>query len=322
VFKITNAWSWDFWLARDGATYHLFFLQASRALHDPDRRHYRAGIGHAVSADLRQWTQVDDALVHDDRPAFDDIATWTGSVIRRPDGLWCMFYTGVGSRDDGLVQRIGLATSADLTTWTRHPTGPVLQADPRWYEQLGGSSWPNEAWRDPWVFADPAGDGWHMLITARADHGPVDDRGVIGHARSADLVHWQAQPPLTTPGSGFGQLEVPQVELVDGCPVLLFSCLQPELSSARRVNGETGGIWAVTGDSLLGPFDTAKARRVTDESLYAGRMVKDPHGQWQLLAFHNTGADGRFIGGLSDPMPLLLTDGTLEADTTTAAAPC
>ena len=318
MFTMANAWSWDFWLAREGGSYHLFFLQASRALHDPDRRHYRAGIGHAVSTDLRHWTQVDDALVHDDRPAFDDIATWTGSVVRDPDGLWRMFYTGVGSPGDGLVQRIGMATSPDLTTWNRHD-GPLLEADPRWYERLGEAPWPNEAWRDPWVFADPDGDGWHMLITARANHGPADDRGVIGHARSADLIHWAVQPPLTNPGSGFGQLEVPQVEIVDGQPVLLFSCLRPELSAVRRADGETGGIWSVTGDRLLGPFDTSKAHQITDESLYAGRLVEDPRGQWQLLAFHNRGAGGRFVGGLSDPMPVRLADGTLHADTTMAA---
>ena len=29
-----------------------------------------------------------------------------------------------------------------------------MAADPRWYEKLGGP-WFDEAWRDPWVFADP-----------------------------------------------------------------------------------------------------------------------------------------------------------------------
>ena len=112
---------------------------------------------------------------------------------------------------------------------------------------------------------------------------------------------------------------MPQVEIVDRRPVLLFSCLRPELSATRRADGESGGIWAVTGDSLLGPFDTSKARLVTDESLYAGRIVKDPHGRWQLLAFHNRGAGGRFVGGLCDPMPVHLADGTLKVDTTTTA---
>ena len=94
---------------------------------------------------------------------------------------------------------------------------------------------------------------------------------------------------------------------------------RPELSAARRADGTTGGIWAVAGDSLLGSFDTAKARLVTDESLYAGRIVKDPDGHWQLLAFYHTGADGRFVGGLSNPMPIRFTDGALEADTSAAA---
>ena len=85
---------------------------------------------------------------------------------------------------------------------------------------------PDGAWRDPWVLADPDGDGWHMLVTARACDGPADQRGVIGHARSHDLVHWQAQPPADRrPGEGFGYLEVPQVEVVGGRPVLVFSCL-------------------------------------------------------------------------------------------------
>jgi beta-fructofuranosidase len=305
VLRLPDAWIWDFWLADDGDAYHLFFLRASRALGDPDRRHFRASVGHAVSTDLRAWEQVADALVPADRPAFDDLAIWTGSVLRAPDGTWHMFYTAAGSAERGLVQRIGLATSTDLMTWHRHPASPVVQADPRWYEQLGESSWPDQAWRDPWVFADPDGDGWHMLITARANRGPVDDRGVVGHARSHDLVHWTVHPPLTAPGAGFGHLEVPQVELVDGRPVLLFSCLRAELAGHRRTDGVTGGTWAAPGESLLGPFDVAAAQPLTDDGRYSARLIRDRAGQWQLLAFRNRGEDGRFVGELTDPQPVV-----------------
>jgi beta-fructofuranosidase len=79
VFDLPDSWVWDFWFADDGDRYHLFFLYASRALHDPERRHLRASIGHAVSDDLVSWTRVADALVRSDAPAFDDVATWTGS---------------------------------------------------------------------------------------------------------------------------------------------------------------------------------------------------------------------------------------------------
>ncbi|MFC7550907.1 glycosyl hydrolase family 32 [Plantactinospora sp. GCM10030261] len=312
MLRLPDAWIWDFWFARDGDTHHLFFLRASRALGDPDRRHFRASVGHAISTDLRTWTQVTDALVPADRPAFDDVATWTGSVLRGPDDRWYMFYTGAGSTERALVQRIGLATSTDLTTWHRHPTSPVLTAAGRWYERFGDSTWHDEAWRDPWVFPDPGGDGWHMLITARANEGPVDDRGVIGHARSHDLVRWTAQPPLTAPGSGFGHLEVPQVEVVDGRPVLIFSCLRDQLARRRPDAAAAAGVWVVPGDSLLGPFDASHAQRLTDDSLYSGRLVRDAAGRWQLLAFLNHDADGRFVGELSDPIPVRVTgDGTV-----------
>lgn len=330
MLRLPDAWIWDFWLADDGTDYHLYFLCASRALADPDRRHFRASVGHAVSTDLCTWTQLADAVVPADRPAFDDIAIWTGSVVPGPGGIWHMFYTGAGSAEHGLVQRIGLATSTDLVTWRRHP-GPVVEADSRWYERLGDSTWPDQAWRDPWVFADPDGDGWHMLVTARADHGPVDDRGVIGHAHSPDLRHWTTLPPITRPGGGFGHLEVPQVEVVDGRPVLIFSCLRPEFAARRRAatstgrvpdatsaatgtmaaastgataGAATGGVWAVPGDSLLGPFDIGAARPLTDDTLYSGRVIRDRDGRWQLLAFRNRGEDGQFMGELSEPLPV------------------
>jgi beta-fructofuranosidase len=304
MLRLTDALVWDFWLADDGRSYHLYFLQAPRHIGHPDERHHNVSIGHAVSSDLTAWTVVSDAITPSVGLAFDDVATWTGSVVRGMDGTWFMFYTGAGSAERALKQRIGLATSADLHHWSKHSSSPVLESDPRWYEQLQDALWPGEAWRDPWVFADPDGDGWHMLLTARACDGPADQRGVIGHARSRDLVHWQAEVPLSRPGGGFGHLEVPQVEVVEERPVLVFSCLAAELSDERRKAGMPGGIWCLPCESPLGPFHVNRAVRITDESLYSGRLVRDRAGRWVMLAFRNHGPDGRFIGELTDPMPI------------------
>lgn len=306
MFDLPDSWVWDYWFADDGERYHLFFLYASRALHDPDARHHRASIGHAVSDDLRQWTRVADALVRSDGPAFDDLATWTGSVVRHPDGTWFLFYTGATlapspAGDPKNVQSVGYATSSDLMTWTKHPSA-VVEADPALYETLADAAWHDQAFRDPWVFPDPDGDGWHMLVTARVAHGPVDGRGVVGHAWSSDLRTWELREPLTAPSEhGFGQLEVLQAAEVDGRAVVLFSCLAEHSMPARRA--ARGGTWALPAESLLGPYDIDAAYPITDESLYVGRLLRRrDDGQWLLFAFRNLGEDGAFIGGITDPM--------------------
>jgi beta-fructofuranosidase len=310
MLRLDDSWLWDFWLADDGDRYHLFFLYAARALGDEHRRHGNAAIGHAVSDDLRGWVHLGGVVAASPAPAFDDLATWTGSVVRGDDRWW-LFYTGVTMVDGRFLQTIGAATSRDLEVWDKEPASPLVTADDRWYERLGGGRWHEEAWRDPWVVADPGGDGWHMLITARANRGPDDDRGVIGHARSPDLRRWEVGPPLSRPGSGFGHIECPQVASVDGRLVLVFSCLDPQFSAARRATGATGGILYVPIDSPVGPFDIAAAQPLTDDAFYCGRLVHDRAGQPVLLAFHYFDHTRQFRGELADPMPVGWEDGEL-----------
>lgn len=311
MFDLASSWVWDYWFADDGEHYHLFFLYASRALHDPEDRHYRASIGHAISTDLVEWVRVADALVRSDAPAWDDLATWTGSVVRHPDGTWFLFYTGSHLAENGMnVQRVGFATSSDLMVWEKNE-GPVLSASSPWYETLADTGWHDEAFRDPWVFADPGGVGWHMLVTARARRGAEFGRGVVGRAWSSDLRTWELREPLTGPqDDGFGQLEVMQVEVVEGRPVLLFSCSDAHASPSRR--GSRGGTWAVPAASLLGPFDMSAAYPLTDESLYVGKLIqRRDDGRWLFFAFHNLDADGQFVGGVSDPMSVAWVDDRL-----------
>lgn len=300
MFDLRDDYVWDFWLADDGDAYHLFFLHAPKSLGDPELRHHSARIGHATSSDLEHWTRVADVVGPSDAPAFDDTATWTGSVVRR-DGLWYLFYTGMTLAGGGSVQSVGYATSPDLMTWTKGP-GAVSSADGRWYELVGGT-WHDEAWRDPWVLWR---DGsWHMLVTARANHGDADNRGVIGYATSPDLVEWTTQPPLSEPGQGFGHLEVPQVWKVDGQWVLMFSVLAGQLAADSPYAGTKGAVWIAMADGPLGPFDLGHAHPILQRDHYVGRFVNDRNsGRTMLLAFRNEGADGTFVGGITDPMPV------------------
>lgn len=302
ALRLPDRWVWDFWIADTTTEYHLFFLSAPRSLTDPNLRHRNASIGHAVSADLTTWTILPDALTRGRPGQWDDMATWTGSVIEA-NGTWYMLYTGLSTVDDGLVQRIGLATSQDLNHWERYGERPLIEADPTWYEMRGESTWPEQAWRDPWVFADPAGDGYHALICARGRTGPADARGVIGHAVSPDLLTWEVRPPLVSP-SGFGHMEVPQVVPVGDSAILVFSTDETTLSVARRLGQPATGTYICPGPGLLGPFvapETVPLPRYSP--LYSGKVVRQRDGRLALMGFVNI-VDGQFVGEISDPQPI------------------
>ena len=310
MLSLADRWVWDFWTVDDGDVTHAFFLNAPKAIGDPDLRHWNVTVGHATSTDLVHWTVLPDALAPSVDQAFDDLTTWTGSVVRDDDGTWWMFYTGTSRADGGRAQRIGAATSIDLSSWTKQ-RDVVVEADPRWYAVEEPPPWDATAWRDPWLLRGDDGT-WHMLVTARAADGPVDDRGVIGHATSRDLRSWTVQQPLSTPGSGFGHLEVTQVAEVDGRLVLLFSCLPPQLRDATREAVGSCGTWALAIDAPTGPFDVGRALALTGEDAYAGRLVARPGQEPALLTFANTGPDGSFVGVLNDPVAVTWVDGVLR----------
>ncbi len=296
TFEVDGSFVWDFWTVYDEASarHHLFHLHAPASLGDPELRHRNARIGHAVSEDLREWDRLDDPLPAPTPSSFDDLASWTGCTVRGDDGWW-MFTTGLSSTEGGLVQRIGAARSADLVTWER--TDLVLSADPAHY-QLSGEAWLEEAWRDPCVVRGEDGR-WHMYITAR-DAGGAPGCGVVGHAVSEDLVDWRVQPALSAPTGRFEWMEVFQLVQVEGRWVLLFSCLGDQMPGSAP---GAGGVWSVPVDGPGSPVDVAAATRLTDETLYVGKIVLD-RGTAGFMSFRNQGPDGRFVGGLIDPVPV------------------
>ncbi|RLV50782.1 glycosyl hydrolase family 32 [Nocardioides mangrovicus] len=294
MFDLPDQYVWDFWLARDEATWHLFHLQAPRSLGDPELRHTHATVGHAVSSDLVSWRSLGQVLPAGWSGSGYDLAVWTGSVVRH-DGRWWTFHSGLSRAEAGLRQRVALACSDDLVAWV--PTGWTLQADPRWYETLEDGTWPDEHWRDPWVVADDEGL-WHMYVTARA-RGTAPGRGVVGHATSSDLRHWRVEPPLSEPSGLFEQLEVMQLACVAGRWVMVFSCLAGEIVGAAPGDG---GCWYVEVEGPGARVDLAGARRLLDERYYVAKLVPTSSDGWGVMAFRNAGDDGCFVGGIVAPM--------------------
>jgi beta-fructofuranosidase len=303
VLKLPGQWVWDSWFAFDGENHHAFYLQASRALGDPERRHRNVTVGHAMSKDLKNWVVVADALAPSESPAPDSWTTWTGSIIREDDGTWRMFYTGTSREDAGQRQTVCAATSEDLMTWTKVDKLPVVAADSRWYKTLEGG-FKNEPFRDPWVFKMNGESVWTMLTTAELKES-ADPRqaAAMAIAKSDDLINWVVQPPLSSPDQGFGETEVFQYELVDGVPIILFCCGPLWLSEERKESGEVGGVYSIPVREDLEDINFENATLFPDTSLYASRLVQDRDGGWNLIAFVNR-IDDEFIGELCDPIPV------------------
>ena len=302
MLRLPDRWVWDSWVADDGERYHLFFLQAPSGLGDPALRHAAATIWHATSVDLADWDVHGEAL--GPAPAgWDDLAVWTGSVARGDDGVWRLYYTGLSTGGLGILdQRLGLAESDDLFHWRRVGERRLLDIDPATYRTLDGHALASETWRDPFVFRDPGGDGWHMLITARDREAPRRSDGVLAHARSGDMVRWELGTPVAA-AADFGQVEVPQARLVDGRPLLVFSCHPEEQSGTLRERFGHYCTWSVPGDALTGPWDLAAARPFTaDPSLFAAPLVQARDGGWVVFGFHHTESEGVLSFEIGDPI--------------------
>ena len=325
--KIDGKWLWDSWYAKDGDTWHGFFLQADTSLIDPDLRHLNVSQGHATSKDLTNWTHLGTMFKPAAAPAWDDSTTWTGSVVQDDAGLWHLFYTGTTLAEKSLYQRIGHATSTDAHSWVRVGSGLCLDlegpnADTYEKDHIIGH-WHDRAMRDPWVMRDPDSDGWLMYFTARAPGIPEPNAGgAIGFATSSDLIHWTLRPPVFT--GGFGQLEVPQVFQQGDHWYCLFCTSSHQWSDQQRrtnAHAPVTGTHYLIADHPRGPWRVAlgfldganPCRR------YAARIVETPTGM-VILGFAH-GPNDQFGGYVMDPEPVTISpDGLLHVQSLSQAA--
>jgi len=289
-------------IIRVGDAYHLF---AEMAPLDPE-----AGgsgtrvVGHAISRDLFGWEELPVALSCGPPGSFDAHNIYHMDVLVH-EGTWWMFYTGLDIGGPGEQQSIGLATSPDGITWTRHPDNPILRADPRWYEP----AIPREAtyqekdfgrlwFRDPCVVRDPATGRWVMIVVARDAARHPDVRGCLALATSEDLVHWEAQPPIFSTGR-FHTIETPSLFERDGLWYLVYMTHAgwgPPVIATDPYQ-DAGDFYAISRSGPTGPFE-----RPDDEVLVASNGCQQRMGACRTV----DGRDGeRFLYGWlrMDPGP-------------------
>jgi beta-fructofuranosidase len=326
TLSLQDKWIWDFWLVdnktSDDGLWHLYHLQAPNTLPHPDDRHRNVSQGHAVSKDLVNWTHKGTCFGPATIKAWDDWTTWTGSVVKDDAGLWHLFYTGTMHDLDGMHQRIGHATSKDMHSWVRIGDGLCLDRtgpNAKYYEEYTPGHWHDRAMRDPWVMRNPDGAGWIMYFTARVPgRSEPNAGGAIGFATSPDLTHWTLQKPVYD-GGAFGQLEVPQV-FRHGKHWYMAICTGlmhwSQEFTARCPKPPCTGTHYLMADHHLGPWHVPPLflDGANPPNRYAGKII-ERDGKLFIMGFIDTGPDGKFVGAVSDPVPLRVNaDGTLEVE--------
>lgn len=186
----------DHTLIRANGRWHLFSIVGDSAApgEAPDSA-AEISFAHASAPALHgPWTTHPDALTVDPGHHGEE-HLWAPHVIEA-DGRYWMFYAAGGSAGAA----IGLATSTDLFSWTRLPSGPLFRG---------------HVARDPMVVR--IGDEWVMYYT---ELSASDDRHLVCYRRSGDLLHWSepgiAYTDASTGATGVSVTESPFVVERDG----------------------------------------------------------------------------------------------------------
>jgi beta-fructofuranosidase len=299
--------------------YHLFHLVLPN--HD--------FIAHSISHDGIYWERVHNAVFIGHPGNWDDSMLWTVHVSRDPhdSAQWRMFYTGLARRDRQLKQRIGLATSRDLLTWTKSPTRwriPALQtidpasftdsasiaqaydpnspfpieATPEHYESSldDGRKW--VSWRDPFHF-QYANKSW-LLCSARVHHGPLIRRGCVGLLEEVEPYRFADRPPIFHPGL-YDDIEVPNLIELDNHLYLIGSIR------------EDAKIRYWHSQSLHGPWESHYDNVLLPRGNYAARISRDAQG-WLIWNFFSRTANRKTNNVMPPPKRLVRQpDGLLHS---------
>jgi beta-fructofuranosidase len=231
------------WILDHAGVYHLFFQ--SESLYHPTQ------IEHYTTIDFQHLDYVGTALTVNPG-AWDGDALWAPHIVEH-DGSYYMFYTGVAGEGPDAVQRIGLATSRDLTTWTRASInrctgttgdGCIYECDEPWTTWGGTSGSYNQQCRDPFVMWDGDAQRWLLFTTARHTNAA----GVVTVASASELTTWAGAGYLDATrriASGVeaqttgGQCENPFVVATGGAYYLIFTDWEDAEDSVTVANPRT-----------------------------------------------------------------------------------
>ncbi len=196
----------DFTIVKNADLWHLIAIHASYGSPPPGQP-ASPGLIHSVSRDLITWQDTGVAIPVGPTGSWDDYDIWAPTTVKVGD-TYHLWYAGVQVVGSQQVQKIGHATSTDLTTWTKDAGNPVFDcATLAWgYWNMSDPEGIGAECRDPYVTWDAAHNQWVMFYTTRSQHlnqDPIryiDHAAMIGVATSTDLVTWNDAGSIVTTG--------------------------------------------------------------------------------------------------------------------------
>lgn len=240
-YYVHEEWQvWDFCLVFHDGLYNIFYHAIPMDFPTPA---YADDIWRATSPDLVHWSPPTPVLsVSFDQ--YESVAVWAPDVVFDEEtGLWWMAYTGV----DGLHnQRICMAWSSDLTTWTKSPRNPVFEPSPPVF-----FFYPDNGWgecRDPFLFYD---DGlWHITTTAKTTD-LEGGQGALAHATSSDFEMWSVPDVFLlndgdTPGNSLESSQY--VDHADGYHVFFH---EYSVEGIGHISATEPGSWTFASKTII-----------------------------------------------------------------------
>ena len=160
----------EFAFIHAGGLFHLFYMRHDLSALDDDSSD--VDVGHAVSQNLTDWTQLDPVL-HVRPDNWDNWHVWAPTIICQKDTFY-MYYTGVTRvMTFRAYQRIGLATSTDLVHWSRYDA-PVFDGNRVPWAFADSSQDAGCQFRDPFVMVDPGSPGRWLMYYVTIPRDAID----------------------------------------------------------------------------------------------------------------------------------------------------
>ncbi len=272
---------WDFWYYFDpeSGIFHLFYLNADRALVGEEQHHFSAQVGYATTQDFLTIDWGCDRVLGANPDGWDNTAIWSGDIIKI-NGGFLMFYTSRNqATDDGMTQNIGVAFTHHLDTFDRWFRIPNIRIQPQSPYELRHV--PDDttihAWRDPFLFRHQS--QIYMLISAKDPTKPLGKKGAVAllKAKNNSFDQWEYLPPISQPGY-YAEMEVPQLYKSGDLYALLYSSWAK--NDFAPLTQQSGGLHGFLSSSPFN-FPALNPQVYLPEvaNLYACRVIPELNGE-------------------------------------------